>query len=345
MLGNFGIPLVNATVSEIDVAYWYNTACAINTSAQAGACGVMFFVVLVLAQAAKRRTPIFILNVLSLFFGFFRNLFLALWSISPWVKIYPYFSNDFSAIPTSAYTLSVWGTVFPFLMTVTVNLSLVLQAYTVTKTMRDRYRYMIVALSVAIFLAAVAFQFIVMVLNCKAIIASAYLAAQWAPQGALYTETICVWYFSTIFTSKLVYTLHYRKKHGWKQWSGVKILAAMGGCTMIIPCKSLLIFLAIKRIQLTITSYLRHSRILQLCHLRRFPNRWLTHTDTGRTPPPNLIPLGQSGNQRRILKRRGNAFGGLQVRLHLQQLLLSSHLLSLRPLPKAHAIHSTQRIL
>jgi pheromone alpha factor receptor len=236
-LANFGLPLVNTTLGTIDTAYWYNTACAINFGAQAGACGVMFFVVLVLSQAAKRRTPIFILNVLSLLFGFLRGLFLALYFISNWVKLYPYFSNDYSAIPTKAYVVSVFGTFFPLCMTITVNLSLVLQAYTVTKNMSDRYRYSLIALSSLVFFMAVGFEFAEVVFNNIAIIQAKYYAEQWVQHGALYMQTISVWYFSIIFTSKLVYTLHYRKKHGWKQWSGVKILAAMGGCTMVIPCK------------------------------------------------------------------------------------------------------------
>jgi pheromone alpha factor receptor len=123
------------------------------------------------------------------------------------------------------------------MMTVTVNLSLVLQAYTVTKNMRDRYRYVIIALSTLVFFTAVGFEFAEVVLNCVAIVQAKYYTKQWIQHGALYMETVSIWYFSIIFTSKLVYTLHYRKKHGWKQWSGVKILAAMGGCTMVIPCK------------------------------------------------------------------------------------------------------------
>jgi pheromone alpha factor receptor len=236
-LANFDLPLVNATLGTVDASYWYNTACAINFGAQTGACGVMFFVVLVLSQAAKRRTPIFILNVLSLMFGFFRGLFFALFFTSDWVKIYPYFSNDYSAIPIHSYVISVLGAVVPLLMTITVNLSLVLQAYTVTKNIRDLYRYMIIAVSSLVFFMAVGFEFAEVVLNCIAIVQAKYYAEQWVQHGALYMETISVWYFSVIFTSKLVYTLHYRRKHGWKQWSGVKILAAMGGCTMVIPCE------------------------------------------------------------------------------------------------------------
>ncbi|KAG0652911.1 hypothetical protein D0Z07_0232 [Hyphodiscus hymeniophilus] len=234
-LANLGLPLVNTTLGAIDASVWYNTAVAINFSCQAGACGAMFFVVLILSQKAKRRTPIFILNVLSLLFGFCRALFTALYAISPWVKLYPYFTNDFTLIPTSAYANSVVAVVFDVFMTTTVNLSLVLQAYTVTKNMTDVYRYILLVTSSLVFFLAVGFQFADMVINSIAIVQAKYYSAQWVQHGTLYSVTISVWYFSAIFTSKLVYTLHYRRKNGWTQWSGVRILAAMGGCTMIIP--------------------------------------------------------------------------------------------------------------
>jgi pheromone alpha factor receptor len=94
------------TISSIDADIWYNTACSINFGAQAGGCGVMFLVVLALSQKAKRRTPIFILNILSLLLGFLRGIFLALYFVSPWVKLYPYFSNDYSAIPIRSSVFS-----------------------------------------------------------------------------------------------------------------------------------------------------------------------------------------------------------------------------------------------
>ena len=237
-LANNGLPLVNTTLSNMDSSVWYNTACAINFSTQAGGCGVMLFVVLILSKAAKRKTPIFILNVLSLMFGFLRGLLFALYFLSPWVEFYPYFTSDYSAIPRSAYALSVSASAMPLFMTTTVNLSLVLQAYTVTKNMEDLHRYAVISLSSLIFFLALGFEFALMVTNSMAIVQAKIFNAEWIQRGTLYMETISIWFFSIVFTSKLVYTLYYRRKHGWKQWSGVKILAAMGGCTMLIPCES-----------------------------------------------------------------------------------------------------------
>lgn len=233
-----GVTPVAIKLSDIDGANSYGIMCAINYGCQMGACLVMFFVILVLTRDKKRRTAIFILNSLSLVFGFLRALLPALYFASPWYRVYPQATGDFSSVPRSAYATSVAGTIFPFLMMLTVNTSLVMQAYTVCKNMHSVCRYAIIALAQLVLLAAVGFRFAEMVTNSMAIMwAGSYYSKMWIQTGTLVTETTSIWFFSIIFTGKLAWTLVTRKVMGWKQWSGVRILAAMGGCTMIIPCK------------------------------------------------------------------------------------------------------------
>jgi pheromone alpha factor receptor len=240
-----GVTTVTVLLSDINAGNFYNTACSINYSAQMGACFVMFFVVFVLTKESKRRSAIFILNILSLLLGFLRALLLALYFVGPWSNIYPSYSLDFSYIPRSAYATSIAGVVIPLLMTTTVNMSLILQAYIVCKNMSTVYRHIVVGLSCSVFLLAVGFRFAEMVTNSISIMSSeSYYAKEWIQTGTLATETSSIWFFSIIFTGKLVWTLVTRRIMGWKQWSGVRILAAMGGCTMVIPgkCSSKLIF-------------------------------------------------------------------------------------------------------
>lgn len=235
-----GVTPISFPLSILDAQNYYNLVCSINYSCQMGACFVMFLVIAILTKESKRRTALFILNSLSLVFGFLRALLLTLYFVSPWTHVYPEFSYDFTFVPRSAYATSVAGTIFPFLMTVTVNMSLVIQAYTVCKNMRSIYCYAIITLACFVLLAAVGFRFAEMVTNCLSIMSTAsYVPKYWIQIGTLATETSSIWFFSIIFTGKLVWTLVTRKIMGWKQWSGVRILAAMGGCTMIIPCKYL----------------------------------------------------------------------------------------------------------
>lgn len=233
-----GITPVLVSLKDIDDSNWYNSASSINYGVQMGACLVMFFVVAVLTKEHKRQTAIFILNILSLLFGFLRALLFALYFVSPWTLLYPTFGGDYTGFPRSAYATSIVGSVMPLLMTITVDLSLVLQAHTVCHSTSNSLRHTITGLSCLVLLLAVGFRFAVTVTNALAIMSlNSYYSKEWITTGALVTETISIWFFSLIFTGKLAYTLYTRHRNGWKQWSGVRILAAMGGCTMVIPCK------------------------------------------------------------------------------------------------------------
>ena len=90
-----GVTPVAVPISDIDDWFYYNTALCINYGSQVGACFVMLVVTAVLTKESKRRTPVYILNLLSLIFGFLRALLLSLYSASPWAEFYAYFAFDF----------------------------------------------------------------------------------------------------------------------------------------------------------------------------------------------------------------------------------------------------------
>ncbi|KAK6602601.1 pheromone receptor 2 [Botrytis cinerea] len=205
-----GITTVSFTPLDIDFFYYYNVACCINYGAQAGACLLMFFVVVVLTKAVKRKTLLFVLNVLSLIFGFLRAMLYAIYFLQGFNDFYAAFTFDFSRVPRSSYASSVAGSVIPLCMTITVNMSLYLQAYTVCKNLDDIKRIILTTLSAIVALLAIGFRN-----PCN---------------GDNFDMVLLL-----IFTGKLVWTLYNRRRNGWRQWSAVRILAAMGGCTMVIP--------------------------------------------------------------------------------------------------------------
>lgn len=198
----------------------------------------MFTVTAVLTKETKRRTPIFILNLLSLALGFVRALTLALYQVSTWCEFYAYMTEDWAYISKSAYGTSVVGTIIPLMMTITVNSSLCLQAYTVCKAMGKKSRFVINFFSSVVFLLAVGFRFAQCVTNSINIMtAIASWSQAWIQTGTLAMELVSIYYYSVIFTGKLLWTIYARRTMGLKSWSYIQILAAMGGCTMIIPCK------------------------------------------------------------------------------------------------------------
>ncbi|KAI6711176.1 hypothetical protein JHW43_006319 [Diplocarpon mali] len=231
-----GVTPVVVPISDINDQYLYLARVAINYGSQLGACLVMFVVTAILSKETKRRTPVYILNLLSLALGFLRALLLAIYTTSSWVEFYDYFAFDFTDISRSAYATSVAGAVIPLLMTLTVNTSLFLQAYTVCKVMEKKYLWVISFFSGLVFMLAVGFRFAQTITNSMAIMdADKYYHQAWITTGCLATETISIWYYSIIFTGKLLWTVHARKNLGFQKWSYIQILAAMGGCTMIIP--------------------------------------------------------------------------------------------------------------
>jgi len=226
------------SMHDIDHDTFYLESLTINYGSQLGACFVMFFVMIILTKPGKRTSPMFILNILSLALGFFRMLFLCFYFTSSWLKFYPSNTGDVNAISSRAKAISVLGTIPPVLMQMTVSGALYLQAQTVTNAMSNLWRYGIMGLSLLVVLTAIGIRFAECVTNSMAITTNnTYWSHEWLEQATLISETVVIWFFCVIFTSKLITTLIIRKKNGWKQWSALRVLAAMGCCTMIIPCK------------------------------------------------------------------------------------------------------------
>ncbi len=233
-----GITPVNVGVPDIDAWIFYSTRVCMNFGAQMGSCIVMLFVVALLTKPTKRRTPVYFLNLVSLVLGALRALLYAWFFWSPWDEFYAYFSSDYSKVPRGSYATSVAGSVIPLLMTITVTFSLMIQAQTVCKVMTRKWYILISIISALVFLFGVGFRLAETITNSRAILqATTYYAQAWIQRGALICNTISIWWFSAIFTSKLLWTLYARRAMGFAPWSPMQILMVMGGCTMIIPCK------------------------------------------------------------------------------------------------------------
>jgi pheromone alpha factor receptor len=233
-----GATPLTVSLSFIDANIIYDAGLAINYGAQLGACFVMFFITIILTKSGKRTAPIFTLNILSLLFGFLRMLFKEFYFTSSWVKTYPSVSFDYSAISAGAKVVTVFALIWTLLMLITVAASLALQAHTVVKNVARLLRYLLTTFSVLVVLAAVIVRFVDTIENCIAAMGGTnFFGGTWLQYGALISETIMIAWFCVLFTGKLGYTLYIRKKNGWQQWGAVKILAAMGGCTMLIPGK------------------------------------------------------------------------------------------------------------
>lgn len=238
ILGFDGITPVFVSLADITTWLIYNTQSSILYGAQMGALLIMLLITAALTSDSKRRKPIFILNCLSLFFGFLRALLRALYSTSNWVDIYATFAYDYQYVPQIDYSTSVAGNVFNLLMTITVNSSLFLQAYTVAKTMTQKQKLVISFFSAVMMMASIGSQFAATVTNNIAIVQGVYLGSGIVTIAvAEAVECAAYWYFSLIFTSKLIWTVRARYTMGLRRWGITQVLCVMGFCTMVIPCK------------------------------------------------------------------------------------------------------------
>lgn len=233
-----GASIITIYPSDVDNWSLYNVRSSISFGIQAGAFGVMFIMTAALTRSTRRRTPVHILNLLSLILGFFRGLLQVLYFTSDWNTFYVNFTQDFRSVSTQSYALSIISIITPLFFAVTVTSSLVLQAYTVTKLVTQKLHLLTTFISISILLVAIAFRFANAILNCKAVMNTrSYFDYDWLQLAVMVTETITIWFFSVIFTGKLVYTMWTRKNMGLESWSYMQILSTMSTCTMIIPCK------------------------------------------------------------------------------------------------------------
>jgi pheromone alpha factor receptor len=233
-----GVTAFQVSLTDLDEFVLYNIQVSINYASQIGASIIMLVVVLLVTGESKRRSPIFVINVISLILSIIRSLLQTLYWVGPFSETYAYFSGDYSAVPRSAYANSIASILMTLLFLCTIELSLVLQTRVVCMTLRESYQFIITAISLLITLLTVGFRFADMVENAIAIIGlETTYNLTWLASSALIMETISIWFFCLIFVGKLGITLYQRKKLGLRQWGPMQIICIMGGCTMVIPCK------------------------------------------------------------------------------------------------------------
>lgn len=234
-----GVTSYSVPMSMIDLYRFDDLNKAINYGTQIGACLIMLFCVLLLTTGSKRWGMLFNLNLACLFTGFLSRLFLALFYGSSYERFYTYWSPETPQVPKSDTAVSIVSSILPIFLTIFVNLSLLLQAYTVLQTVPERItRHIAMFVSGLVFLNAMCWRFAEGVLNAQAIVAGVvFYEKNWLLNGALAAETIAIWYFTIIFTTKLFLNLVARRMLNQPSWSKMEVITVMGLGTMIIPCK------------------------------------------------------------------------------------------------------------
>ncbi|KAF2087480.1 hypothetical protein K490DRAFT_9374, partial [Saccharata proteae CBS 121410] len=214
----------------------YGIEICINYASQIGASAILFVLLVILTKHEKRRSPIFILNCLSLVVNIVRSVLQCLYFTGPFYNPYATMVFDYSQVPDSAYNISITASVFNLLLLICIEASLVLQLRVVCITMSRRYRAWTMMGSVFVALLAIGFRSALTIENAMAIRdTESFGDYAWLSSASNITTSICICFFSICFCAKLGFAIRNRQRLGLKQFGPMQIIFIMGCQTLIIP--------------------------------------------------------------------------------------------------------------
>ena len=223
-------------LEAVDDVVQYCIRICINYGAQLGASIVLFVVLLLLTKPDKRNSAVFWLNTVALLANIARLVCQIVYFTTPFVKIYPYFTHDYTGVPQSAFANSVLGAVFVFFVVVFMEVSLVLQVQVVCSTFRRLYRRVLLAGSVLMALAPIALRLMLTVISSKHAVTLVPLGRYSnleSTTNIVVTVSIC--FFCTIFVVKLGFAIKLQKELGVREFGPMKAIFIMGCQTMVVP--------------------------------------------------------------------------------------------------------------
>jgi pheromone alpha factor receptor len=223
-----------------DISYFhtYMVRSGINKGAATGASIIMLIAILTLTKPEKRPTPLFVLNSLALLFNAIRMLLAAIYVAGPWQNLYALIAGVFTRITAIDKSNSIAAPVLTWLTLLCVIMSLWLQVGVATATMSKTYRWLVQALCVALGLVALGFQFAVMVVNCKNIMAfksGNYPAFTNLLKQSTAATVIALATFTLIFVAKLGVAILHRRRLGLTKFGPMQVIFIMGIQTLIVP--------------------------------------------------------------------------------------------------------------
>lgn len=233
-------------LSALQYFVHYNQMLCINYSAQLGASIILFVMLLLLTH--RRGSCVFILNCASLVLNILRLLLQIIHYATGFEDIYSYFTYDYSAVPTSAYGISISAIVFETLLIICLEISLVLQVQVVCLTLRRAYRYTLLALSIIVALLPVGFRLAFMVGNCEEVMTLEPWSdrLKWLQSTTLILITVSICFFCTVFVGKLGFAIKQRRRLGVRDFGPMKIIFVCGCQTLFIPAIFTLLQFAVR---------------------------------------------------------------------------------------------------
>lgn len=232
----------NVTMDELTWFHFSGVRWGINYGASVGATAVTLVALILLTKPDKRRSPIFVLNLLALVFNLVRTVLGALYSTSPFQNPYAVIANDWRYITGSDKANSIAVPVMKVLLLVCIELSLLLQIHVVMATRTRTQRLAVLFTCSTVGLLAVGFSFAVMVVNARMIM---NLQSGWGESfqdmvhGSNITIIISLSLFTAVFVGKLGFAMWQRRRLGMNKFGPMQVVFIMGIQTMIVPSRLL----------------------------------------------------------------------------------------------------------
>ena len=221
---------------DLDIFFQYGIRICINYSTQFGASIILLVVLLLLTRAEKRRSAVFILNALALFFNCARLICQIVYFTSPFLETYRYFTQDYAGIAVAHYATSILGVILLFFVIACVESSLVLQVQVVCSTLGSLYRRLLLSMSVIIALVPLGLRLGYVVEASEHIThARGSIGIQWLESATNIAITVSVCFFCVVFVGKLGYAIKQRKRLGVREFGPMKVIFIMGCQTLVIP--------------------------------------------------------------------------------------------------------------
>ncbi|KAH8687204.1 fungal pheromone mating factor STE2 GPCR-domain-containing protein [Tricladium varicosporioides] len=221
-------------LSEVQYNQYIAISASLKYGWEAGACMTMLLVMATLTNPDKRR-PIFWLNIAALIINSIARLFDCTFFLTQWSEFYFFFAGDFSTISPGSYTFSIIASLLPVLVVTLILTSLWLQALAVLKDLSNPMKWRFIGFGGVLVVLAIIFRIVVAITNILSIYKTEWLFSQNLTRGFLSLTLVNIWYFSGIFTWKLVFAIWVRHKLNIKNIAPLQALAIGALCTMIIP--------------------------------------------------------------------------------------------------------------
>lgn len=226
------------SIPELEELTTFLVQSSIVFAAQLGGSLVLLIALLLLAKPEKRRSPIFILNALSLSINFILTLLNCLYFTGPFSEIAAILLQDYSRVPQVEYAKSITMTILSLILLLCAEASLVLQVRVVCVTLRRIHRQALFLVSVLLVMMAASFRFAFCIENSHSILSTAYTTDLiWLQSAMNITTTISLCWFCAVFVGKLAFALIERRKLGLRKFGPMQVIFIMGIQSFIVPGK------------------------------------------------------------------------------------------------------------